>query len=457
MKYNPRTCQIYATEKILQTMNNQTKEGIGLFMDMGVGKTSSTLMAIKKLHENGKIKKVLLVSTIRIVDSVWSEEIKKWDDFKNITYTKILGDRKKRLKALEENTIMYGINIENLVWLVEHMKSIGKWDFNVIIIDESGEFFRSHKSNRFKAMKIVAPIADLVVELTGSPRPKSISDLWSQVYLLDGGKRLGPNITTFRDIFLLPDKSQGHVIFSWKPKPGADKKVYDLISDICVSMRASDWIDMPKRIDTVIDVEMPKKAKILYKELLKDRIIVVDDSYIVADDSAKLCNKLNQICSGAVYDECSNVVELHRAKIEAIQELVETLDGEPVMIAYNYIHELNRLMEIFPEAKQFKNSQDILDWNEQKIKIALVNPASVGHGLNLQDGGRYIIWFSLTYNLDHFIQLNRRLERPGQTKTVMIYTLICKNSIEEKILKLLSDKDYNQNIMLEAIKAEIKS
>lgn len=455
MKFNPRPSQQYAANRIINGLT-PLHEGVGLFIDMGVGKTASTLMALKTMHENGLINMVLVVSKKRVVEITWPDEIDKWDDFQDMTYSTVLGTQKQRMDALNVPSFMYGINIENLVWLVDLVTKLGTWPFDVVVIDESGEFFRSHKSQRFRAMKKVAPCSKLIVELTGSPRPKAIEDLWSQLYLLDRGVRLGRNITSFRENYLNPDKSRGHITFSWKPKPGAEDEVYNKISDICVSMRAEDWVEMPERVDIPVYVEMPKEARELYRTLAKKRIIHIGKSDIVADDSAKLGNKLAQMCGGAVYDENGVPQFVHSAKIEALLELIDDLNGEPVIIAYNYRHELTRILEAIPDARQFLTADDIHDWMAGKIRVAVVNPASVGHGLNLQSGGRYIIWYSLTSNLDHFIQLNRRLERPGQEKTVMIYMLLCKRSMDEKMLKSLYSKDAKQDVMLDALKAELE-
>lgn len=455
MKFTPRNSQEYAINRILNAYGT-SQSGIGLFIDMGVGKTASTLSALKCLRDLGKINMVLIVSKIRVIDVTWPDEILKWDDFNDISYSRVLGTQKQREEALNAPAFIYGINIENLVWLVEFMRTLGGWPFDVVVIDESGEFFRSHRSKRFKYMKAVAPITKLIIELTGSPRPKALEDLWAQIYLMDRGTRLGRTITTFRERYLLPDKAHGHIVYSWRPKQGAEDEVYEKISDICISMRAEDWVDMPKRMDIPVYIEMPSEARELYRTLARTRVLEVGGSFIVADDAAKLANKLNQMCGGAVYDEESAVIPIHTSKIEGLLELIDTLGGEPVIIAYNYRHELSRIVEAIPHARQLLTSEDIHDWCDGKISVAVVNPASVGHGLNLQSGGRYIIWYSLTYNLDHFIQLNRRLERPGQTKTVMIYTLLCRNSMDEKVMASLGAKNAKQNVMLDALKAELE-
>lgn len=444
-----RPYQRYAAELIME------KPAVGLFLDMGMGKTATTLYAVKELlYDYFAVQRVLVIAPLRVAETTWSDECGEWEQLCDLSVVPVIGSLKQREKALRTPADIHTINRENVPWLVGYY---GKdWPFDMVVIDESSSF-KNHQSQRFKALKRVRPRIHRLIELTGTPAPNGLMDLWSQLFLLDGGKRLGKTITAYRHRWFYPAGGYGHVVYNYEPKSGARDEIYQAISDICVSMKAKDYISLPPVLYNTVKVQLPASASQKYKQLEKDLVLSLgDDDHIVASTAAVLSNKLIQMANGAAYDENGDVVELHQAKIEALVEMVELNINKPLLVFYWFRHDLDRLQKVFPKARQLKTAKDILDWNEGKIQMLLVHPASAGHGLNLQKGGSLIIWFSLTWSLELYQQANKRLHRSGQQHTVVIHHLIAKGTIDEDIMKSLQEKKQGQDGMLEAVRARIR-
>ncbi len=445
MKYEPHSYQDFATKWILD------KDKVGLLMDMGLGKTVCTLTAIEELmHNYFDIVKVLVIAPLRVAEDTWSSEAEKWDHLKHLKISKVLGTEKERRAALTSKADIYVINRENVVWLV---KECGKyWPFDMVVIDELSSF-KSPKSQRFKALRKVR--AKRIVGLTGTPSPNGLMDLWSEIYLLDQGERLGKTVTAYRDQYFMPDKRNQNIIFSYKPKEDAEETIYKKLSDICISMKAKDYLELPERIDNVISVKLPKKIEDSYKKFEKELLLTLKDSDIVANNAAVLTNKLLQFANGAVYDENDEALEIHDEKLKALEEIIEAASGKPVLIFYAYKHDRDRLKKHFKNAKELKTSEDIKKWNNGEIEIMLVHPASAGHGLNLQAGGNIIVWFGLTWSLELYQQANARLYRQGQKQNVIIHHLVAKGTMDEDVMKALENKSVGQEALLQAVKARV--
>ncbi|KZL93950.1 SNF2-related protein [Clostridium magnum] len=445
MKYEPHSYQEYATNWILN------KDKVGLLMDMGLGKTVCTLTAIEELIYNYfDIVKALVIAPLRVAEDTWTVEAEKWNHLKNLKISKILGTEKERRAALNIKADIYVINRENVVWLV---KECGKnWPFDMVVVDELSSF-KSPKSQRFKALRKIR--AKRIVGLTGTPSPNGLMDLWSEIYLLDQGERLGKTLTSYRDQYFVPDKRNQNIIFSYKPKEEAEDVIYKKLSDICISMKAEDYLELPERIDNIISVKLQKDVEEKYKKFEKELLLPLKDSDIVANNAAVLTNKLLQFANGAIYDENDEVVEIHNEKLKALEEIIEAASGKPVLIFYAYKHDRDRLKKYFKNAKELKTSEDIKKWNNGEIEIMLVHPASAGHGLNLQAGGNIIIWFGLTWSLELYQQANARVYRQGQKQNVIIHHLVAKGTIDENVMRALENKSVGQEVLLQAVKARI--
>lgn len=445
MKYKPHSYQRYATQFIID------HPCAGLLLDMGCGKSVITLTALWKLaFDYFEISKVLVIAPKRVAEDTWRKEIEKWEHLKDLTYSIVLGNKEQREKALSKKALIYIINRENVQWLIANHK----WDFDTVVIDELSSF-KSNKAQRFKALKKVRPMVKRIIGLTGTPAPNSLMDLWSEIYLLDMGERLGRFIGGFRERFFIPDKRNRDVVYSYKPKVGAESKIYELISDICVSMKALDYIKMPELITNNIEVEMSCKELKLYNKLKSDMVIDIDGKELDAVNAAALSNKLLQMANGAVYDDEKAVVEIHDKKLDALEDLIEAANGKPVLVAYWYKHDKDRIMQRF-QAEEINTSADIDKWNKGEKPVALIHPASAGHGLNLQQGGSTIVWFGLTWSLELYQQLNARLYRQGQKETVVIHHIITKDTIDENVIKALEKKDLSQNSLIEAVKWRLR-
>lgn len=444
MKYKPHDYQEYAKNFIL------THPICCLMLDMGLGKTIITLTALWLLAlDSFDIGKILVIAPKRVAEDTWPKEMNKWEHLTGLSYSLVLGSKKQREEALAKKASVYIINRENVPWLVENCF----WDFDTVVIDELSSF-KSNKAQRFKALKKVRPKVQRVIGLTGTPAPNSLLDLWPQLYLLDMGKRLGRFIGNYRSEYFEPDKRNQHIIFSYKPKENAQEIIFQKISDICMSMKACDYLKMPQRIDNMVEVLLSEKEKEFYERLEKEMVLPFTDGDIDAVNAAALTNKLLQMANGAVYDENKAVKVIHERKLEALEDLIEAANGKPLLIFYGYQHDRDRIMKRF-NAREIKTSRDISKWNEGEIPIAIAHPASAGHGLNLQTGGSTIIWFSLTWSLELYQQTNARLWRQGQKETVVVHHLIAKGTIDEQVMSALKKKECGQEALISAVRARI--
>lgn len=417
-----------------------------------VSKTVITLTAIAELlHNYFDATKVLVIAPLRVA-SVWDAEIKKWDHLKHFRISKVLGTEKERLQALNATADIYVINRENTKWLVDYYKK--KWPFDMLVLDELSSF-KSPKAKRFKALRRVRPLIKRVVGLTGTPAPNGLLDLWSQVYLLDSGERLGKTITGYRERYFLPDKRGRDVVFTYKLKEGAEEAIYSKLSDICISMKSTDYLNIPERIDNIVPVQLPPRAMEQYRQLERDLLLPLLEGDVVAGGAAVLTNKLLQLTGGAVYDEDGGVQVLHDEKLKALEDLIEAANGKPVLVFYAYRHELERIQKRF-DCRVLDKPEDIEDWNTGEVPMMLAHPASAGHGLNLQNGGSTIVWFGLPWSLELYQQANARLHRQGQKDSVVVHHLVAQGTVDEDVLQALRNKDVGQEALLEAVKARVK-
>lgn len=448
MKFKPYPYQDHTINKI------QELPKVGLFLDMGLGKTVCTLTGIDSLMFNSfEIQKVLVIAPKRVAEDTWMREIEKWDHLGHLRLSKVLGTQKQRLEALAAPADIYVINRENVVWLVELYKN--KWPFDTVVIDELSSF-KSNKSQRFKALKQVTPLIKRMIGLTGTPTPNGYLDLWPQLYLLDRGERLGKTVSGYRERYFTPGRRNGYTVFNWDLKDGAEKAIQKKISDICISMDAKDYLDLPERINNNVYVTMDPRARDLYDQLEKELILEVEGEEITALTAATLTQKLLQMANGAVYNTDSDVTDIHDKKLEALEEILE-FNQEPVLVFYNFKHDYDRIIKWFKalQPRTLETSQDIKDWNEGRIRLLLAHPASVGHGLNIQAGGHIIVWYGLTWSLELYQQANARLDRQGQTKNVIVHHLITKGTVDEEVMRALERKETGQAALLEAVKARI--
>ena len=448
----PHNYQQYCIDRII------SDKAIGLFLDMGLGKTAITLSAIKKLkYEYWRSAKVLVIAPKKVAESTWSKEAAKWEGLSSLRFSFVLGSAEKRLKALKTPADIYMINRENVMWLVDYYRNA--WPFDTVIIDESSSF-KNHQAKRFKALKAVRSHIDRIVLLTGTPTSRGLMDLWAQVYLLDCGKRLGRNITAYREAFFVPDKRNRTTIFSYAPKDGAEETIYNAISDICISMKAEDYLELPELVYNDIPVKLDTAAQKAYDRLERDTLLPVDDTVITAGSAAVLRGKLLQLCNGAVYDEDKNVMQIHDCKIEALLETVEQLNGQHAIVCYNFQHDKTRLLEALKAThltvKVYEGKAEEDAWNAGDIDLLLVQPASCGYGLNLQEGGHHIIWFGLTDSLELYQQTNKRLHRQGQPYPVIVHHLLVQGGTDEDVIKSLGGKADVQDSLLEALKVRIQ-
>lgn len=449
----PHSYQEYCIDRIC------ADPAIGLFLDCGLGKTAITLSAIKRLkYEMWCVKKVLIIAPKKVAESTWSKEASKWKDLNCLRLIHVLGSAAQRKAALEEQADVYLINRENTQWLVDYYGR--NWPFDMVVLDESSSF-KNHRAKRFRSLKLVRSRINRIVELTGTPNPRGLMDLWAQVFLLDSGKRLGRTISAYRDAYFVPDKRNRTTIFSYAPKPGATEEIYDRISDICVSMKAEDYLDLPELVYHDIPVVLDAAAQKAYNRLERDTLLQVDDETVItAGTAATLRGKLLQLCNGAVYDEEGNVITVHDCKIEALLETVEQLNGQHAIICYNFRHDKARLIEALKATQlrvavyEGKEQEDA--WNAGDIDLLLMQPASCGYGLNLQDGGHHIIWFGLNDSLELYQQTNKRLHRQGQPHPVIVHHLLVQGGTDEDVIKSLSGKADVQDSLLEALKVRIR-
>lgn len=447
VKYKPHEYQVYATEYIL---NHPIA---AVLLDMGLGKSVITLTAIFDLTlDSFLVRKVLVIAPLRVARDTWPAEIEKWDHLKGLKYTVAVGSEVQRKTALMKRAQVYIINRENVEWLIA--RSGIPFDFDMVVIDELSSF-KSHQAKRFKSLMKVRPKVNRIVGLTGTPSSNGLMDLWAQYRLLDMGQRLGRFIGRYREDYFVPDKRNQQVIFSYKPKPGAEEAIYRLISDITISMKGADYLKLPELVINEVDVKLSEKEMKIIDVMKRDLITTVKGEEITAANAAALSGKLLQMANGAVYDDQGTVFHIHDRKLDALEDLIEAANGKPVLIAYWFKHDLSRIQKHF-EVEVLSTSDSIKRWNDGEIPIAAIHPASAGHGLNLQAGGSTLIWFGLTWSLELYQQTNARLWRQGQKETVVIHHLIAKGTIDERVMKALKDKNNTQSALIDAVKATLK-
>ncbi|MBR1442736.1 MAG: DEAD/DEAH box helicase [Firmicutes bacterium] len=448
MKYTPHDYQKYASDFIIKN------ETAAVFLEMGLGKTSITLTALDELlFDRFAVHKILIIAPLRVARSTWASEINKWEHLKNLKYSIAVGTEKERKAALTEKADIYIINRENVPWLIENYE----FDFDMLVIDELSSF-KNHQAKRFKALMKVRPKVKRIVGLTGTPSSNGLMDLFAEFKLLDMGERLGRFIGNFRNTYFTPDKRNGEIVYSYKPLPGAEETIYKQISDITVSMKAIDHLKMPELISTEYKVTLSEQEKKKYEKFKQELVLPEED--VTAANAAALSNKLVQMANGAVYSDDESIVKIHEQKLDALEDIIESANGKPILVAYWYKHDLTRIEERLDKIgiahEQIKSDESIKKWNSGEIPAALIHPASAGHGLNLQNGGSTIVWFSLTWSLELYQQTNARLYRQGQRNTVVIQHIVCKETIDEDILKAINRKESGQNALIEAVKWRLK-
>lgn len=447
MKYEPHDYQKCAGRYI------EEHQLAAVFLDMGLGKTSITLTAINNLlFDSFEIHKVLVIAPLRVASLTWSAEIQKWEHLHLLKYSVTVGTEAERLTALKAQVDIYIINRDNVQWLIE--KSGVPFDYDMVVVDELSSF-KNYQSKRFKALMKARPKVKRMVGLTGTPSSNGLMDLFAEFKLLDMGARLGRFIGQYRTAYFSPDKRNGQIIYSYKPLPNAEQQIYDKISDITISMKSTDHLKMPELISTQLEVELSESEKKKYEELKKDLVLALPDGEITAANAASLTGKLSQMANGAVYSDDESILEIHQRKLDALEDIIEASNGKPILVAYWYKHDVERIRKRF-DVREIKTAKDISDWNNGSIPVAVIHPASAGHGLNLQSGGSALVWFGITWSLELYQQTNARLWRQGQTaETVVITHIITKGTIDEKIIKALEKKDTSQSALIDAVKANL--
>ena len=446
MRYVAHNYQNYAKDFIL------AHKVSALFLDCGLGKTITTLTAINELmYDSFEISKVLIIAPLRVAQSTWKDEIEKWDHLNLLRYSIVVGDEKERLKALKQNSDIYIINRENVDWLVT--KSGIDFNFDTLVIDELSSF-KSHTSKRFKSLLKIRPYFERVVGLTGTPSSNGLMDLWAEFRVLDLGERLGRYITHYRNEYFLPDKRNGAIIFSYKPQINAEERIYRRLADMTISMKSTEYLKMPELILNELEINLDEEDQMKYKKFKKEMVMTIQEKEIDAINAASLSNKLIQLANGSIYDDDKKFYEIHNKKLDKLEEIIESANGKPVLVAYWFKADKERIEKRF-KVREIKTADDIKQWNMGMINLALIHPASAGHGLNLQSGGSTLVWFSLTWSLELYQQTNARLYRQGQKDTVVIHHLITKNTIDEDIMKSLKRKDKTQEALMRAVKARI--
>ena len=426
---------------------------LGLFLDMGLGKTVITLTAIRDLiYDRFEVQRVLVIAPKRVAQDTWSRESAKWDHLKELRIELMTGDRRQRAEALDRDADVYVIGRDNVRWLVEHLG--GKWPFDMVVIDELSSF-KNPRAVRFRMLRRVIVRSERVIGLTGTPSPNGLMDLWAEIYLLDRGERLGRTLGIYRETYFRPGARNGYTVYRWDPRPGAAKQIRAKLSDLCVSMSAEDYLELPDRMDNVIHVQLSDKEMALYRQMEQEQLLQLDGEDVVALSAAAVMNKLLQIANGRVYTDEHAVVNVHSKKLEALEEIVDTTDG-PVLVFYSYQHDLEAIREAFPDAWMLSKPSDIDDWNAGRVRMLLAHPASVGYGLNLQDGGHVIVWYGLTWSLELYQQANARLHRQGQKMPVIVHHLVADGTADEQVLKALEKKDTSQAALLAALKERRK-
>lgn len=444
--FQPHSYQKHAIDKVIEN------EKYGLFLDMGLGKTVSTLTAFSELQLLDT-EKMLVIAPLNVAKDTWADEISKWDHLKHLRVSKILGTPKQRLAALNKDADIYITNKENTKWLCDQYKK--EWPFDMVVIDELSTF-KNPSSQRFKAIKKKLPLVKRFVGLTGTPSPNSLLDLWAQVYLIDRGERLETAFSRYRERYFRATHQVSDHVYNWELREGSEDLIYKQIEDIALSMKASDYLDMPERIDTKQVVTLSNKERKLYDELEKYYILEDEtDGTIVAQSGASLSQKLLQLSNGAVYTDDEDVRQIHDRKLDKLEEIIDEAQGQPILLFYNFKHDRARILECFDDVITLDDSNYKAKWNSGKAKILLAHPASAGHGLNLQQGGHIIVWFGLTWSLELYQQANARLYRQGQEHTTIIHHIMTDNTIDQRVYKALQNKELTQDELMKAIKARI--
>ena len=456
MKFVPHEYQRFCIDYI------KTHPVSALFLDMGLGKTVITLTAIRDLVlDEMKVSRVLVIGPLRVARDTWPAEAEKWDHLSDLDVSIIVGTQKQRVAAINHNALIHVVNRENVKFLVSYFESNGlRWPYDMVVIDELSSF-KNHQSQRFKWLRKIRPFVKRWVGLTGTPTSNGLMDLWAEIGILDGGERLGRFIGRYREAYFKPgslNPSTG-IVYQYVPRPGAEEQIYERISDITISMKAMDYLTLPDCIPVEHTVTMTEAERKLYDQLKKDLIIPLEDGDIDAANAAALNNKLLQMANGAVYDENKETRVIHDHKLEMLEDLIESANGQSVLVAYWFKHDRDRIMahlnSLGYHPRDMKSSEDIQDWNDGRIPVALIHPASAGHGLNIQAGGHILIWFGLTWSLELYQQTNARLWRQGQRETVTIHHIICKDTVDEDVLAALASKDVTQEKLIAAVKARL--
>lgn len=447
MNFSPHDYQAYAIDYI------KTHPAAAVLLDMGLGKTVISLTAIADLlFDSFVARRVLVIAPLRVARDTWPAEIEKWEHLQHLTFSVVVGTPKERRAALMVGADITIINRENLQWLIE--SSGFPFDYDMVVIDELSSF-KNHKSKRFQALMKVRPKVKRIIGLTGTPSSNGLMDLWAEFKLLDMGQRLGRFITQYRNDYFLPDKRNGQIIYSYKPMPYAEDAIYRKISDMTISMKSTDHLKMPELVSSRYEVKLSEAEAQRYENLKQELILQLPEGEVTAANAASLTGKLVQLANGAIYNDDGDTVEFHDRKLDALEDIIEAANGKPLLVAYWFKHDLQRIKQRF-EVREIKSSKDITDWNKGNIPVAVIHPASAGHGLNLQAGGSTLIWFGLTWSLELYQQTNARLWRQGQNAgTVVIQHIITKGTIDERILKALSLKELTQNALIDAVKANL--
>lgn len=453
MEFKPHAYQQYCIGRLL------ADPMLGLFLDMGLGKTVTTLTAIRTLkYDRFQVGRVLVVAPKKVAEATWQSEAAKWDHLRLLRMSTVLGSAAQRARALAVPADVYVINRENVVWLADFYRNA--WPFDMVVLDESSSF-KDRSTKRWKAMKSMRPHIRRMVLLTGTPAPNNLADLWAQVFLLDGGERLGHTLTGFRERYFTPDKRNAQQVFSYKPKTGAADAVQRLIGDICVSMKAEDYLQLPECLSVTVPVELDAKARRAYDQMEREMLLEVDGENITAESAAALTQKLLQLAGGAVYDGQHEAKPVHPCKVEAFLELVEALQGQHALVFYAFVHEKERLLAALKKTglrvRVFQDSRDADEWNAGRVDLLLAHPASTAYGLNLQQGGSHVIWFGLTWSLELYQQANARLHRQGQRNRVIVHHLAVRGSVDEDVLAALESKADTQEALMQSLKARINN
>lgn len=452
MKYNPHDYQRYATEYI------ESHPEAAIFLDMGLGKTSIALTALNNLlFDYFDVHRILVVAPLRVARNTWSDEIEKWEHLHNLTFAIAVGTEKERLEALRKQADITMINRENLQWLIE--KSGQPFEYDMIVIDELSSF-KNHQAKRFKSLMKVRPKVKRIVGLTGTPSSNGLMDLFAEFKILDMGMRLGRFIGQYRNTYFKPDKVNGPIVYSYKPLPGAEDAIYEKISDITISMKAADHLKMPELVNTKYMVHLSEKEKKKYDDMKAELVLALPEGEITAANAASLLGKLSQMANGAVYADDESILPIHNRKLDALEDIIESANGKPILIAYWFKHDLMRIKQRFTEKKisfqKLDSDASMRKWNSGELPVALIHPASAGHGLNLQSGGSTIVWFGITWSLELYQQTVARIYRQGQScGTVTVIHILTEGTVYEKIMKALADKDSTQSALINAVKAEL--